>query len=235
VGIKEEIPRKAVAENLLQFMDEPGIDMGVLLPIAPYVPYDYVYKIVSYEPKRLLGFASVVPNPADFAIKELRRAIEDLGLRGLKLHPGMQGFCILHPHVIKVIRFAGELGVPVAIHAVKGDLSILYFKSVKEHGLPVPDRIEDYDLLPVLVSGTTIAYAHMGGIVEEIGPQRFATYIKHPGAEKLLFGSEHIMGLTPDWLSARKQIMIIKNLPELTGEEKELILSKNAKKMLGIR
>ncbi len=260
--VKKEIPPEVVAESLLQFMDETGIDIGVILPIAPYVSNDYIYRIISYESKRLVGFASVVPNPADIAIKELRRAIEDLGLRGLKLHPGMQGFYILHPNVIKVIRFAGELGVPVVIHAMKGDLSTLYFKSVKEHALPVPDKIEDYDLLPVLVSGTTIVYAHMGGllgfrefmviaarhpnvyldtsyslvtIVEEIGQQRFASYIKHLGAEKFLFGSDHIIGLTPDWLSARNQIMIIKNLPELTNEEKELILSKNAKKILGIK
>jgi len=52
---------------------------------------------VSYNPERLIGFASVVPNPADIAIKELRRAVQDLGLRGLKLHPPMQGFRIRHP------------------------------------------------------------------------------------------------------------------------------------------
>ncbi|HHC19235.1 MAG TPA: hypothetical protein ENK81_02385, partial [Euryarchaeota archaeon] len=68
------------------------IDIAVILPIAPYITNDYVHKVVSYEPKRLVGFASVVPNPSDIAIKELRRAIEDLGLKGLKLHPSIQGF-----------------------------------------------------------------------------------------------------------------------------------------------
>ena len=80
--VKEGVPPKVAAERLLQFMDESGIDVGVILPIAPYVPNDYVYKVVSHEPKRLVGFASVVPNPADVAVRELRRAIEDLGLRG---------------------------------------------------------------------------------------------------------------------------------------------------------
>ena len=63
-------------------MDESGIDIGIILPIAPYIPNDYVYKIVSYEPKRLIGFASVVPNPADIAVRELRGAVMDLGLGG---------------------------------------------------------------------------------------------------------------------------------------------------------
>ena len=99
--VRKGISPKAAAERLISFMDNSGIDVGVLLPIAPYVPNEYVYRVVAYEPKRLIGFASVVPNPADVAIKELKRAIEDLGLRGLKLHPEMQGFYILHPHVVK--------------------------------------------------------------------------------------------------------------------------------------
>ncbi|RLG82816.1 MAG: hypothetical protein DRO18_08440 [Thermoprotei archaeon] len=260
--IKSSVHPREVAERLIEFMYESGIDVAVILPIAPYIPNDYVYKVVSYEPKRLVGFASVVPNPADVAISELRRAIKDLGLKGLKLHPGIQGFCIRHPHVVKVLKEAGELGIPVVIHAMKGDLSTLYFKSTKEHTLPTPDRIEDYDLLPALAPETTIIYAHMGGlfgfrefmclaaghpniyldtsyslvtIVEEIGADRLSTYIKHLGADKFVFGSDHIIGLTPKWLSAKRQIDIIKTLPGLSDEEKELILSGNAKKLMKIK
>ncbi len=259
--VEKEVSSKVVAERFLQFMDESGIDIGVILPIAPYISNDYVYKVVSHEPKRLVGFASVVPNPADVAAKELRRAVEDLGLRGLKLHPGIQGFCIRHPHVIKVLKVAGELEVPVVIHAMKGDLSTLYFKSVKEHALPTPDKIEDFDLLPVLAPETAIIYAHIGGlfgfrefmaiaaghpnvyldtsyslvtIAEEVGIQRLSVYIKHLGADKLIFGSDYIMGLTPDWLSAKKQVEIIKSLPGLNDREKELILSGNARRLLGM-
>jgi len=257
--VRKGISPKAVAERLISFMDDSGIDVGVLLPIAPYVPNEYVYRVMAYEPKRLIGFASVVPNPADVAIKEMKRAIEDLGLRGLKLHPEMQGFYIFHPHVVKVINVAGELGIPVVIHAMKGDLSTLYFKASKEHVLPTPGKTEDYDLLPVLAPKTTIIYAHMGGlfgfrefmaiaaghpnvfldtsyslvtVAEEIGAQRLSIYIKHLGADKFVFGSDHIIGLTPDSLSAKRQIEIIRGLPRLSSEEKELILSENAKKIL---
>jgi len=66
-------------------------------------------------------------------------------------------------------------------------------------------------------------------IAEEIGLQRLSTYIKHLGAEKLIFGSDNIIGLTPEWLSAKKQVEIIKSLPRLSEDEKELILSGNAK------
>gem|GEM_PF-747566 len=259
--IKEEIPPKIAAEKIIEFLNNSSIDIGVILPIAPYIPNDYVYKVVSYEPKRLVGFASVVPNPADVAIKELRKAVEDLGLKGLKLHPGMQGFCIRHPHVIEVLNTAGEIGIPVVIHAMKGDLSTLYFRSTTKHTIPSPDSIEDYDLLPILAPKTKIIYAHMGGlfgfrefmaiaaghpnvyldtsyslitIAEEIGVQRLSVYIKHLGADKFIFGSDHIIELTPNWLSAKRQIEIIKNMLGLSGNEKELIFSINAKKILRI-
>ena len=257
--VKESVPPDIVAERLISFMDDSGIDVGVILPIAPYISNDYIHKVVSCEPKRLVGFASVVPNPADVAIRELKRAVKDLDLKGLKFHPEMQGFCLLYLHVVKVIKAAGELGVPVIIHAMRGDLSSLYFRAVREHALPTPDKTENYDLLLVLASKTTIIYTHMGGLLgfrefmaiaaghpnvyldtsyslvtvaEEIGLKRLSVYIKHFGADKFIFGSDHIIGLTPDNLSVKRQIEIVRELPELSNEEKELILSGNAKRIL---
>jgi len=258
--VEEGVHPKEAGERIVSFMDEVGIEVAVLLPIAPWVSNNYVYKVVSYNPERLIGFASVVPNPADIAIKELRRAVQDLGLRGLKLHPPMQGFCIRHPHVIKVLKVAGDLGIPVVIHAMLSDLSTLYFKPPPgEHRLPHPDRVEDYDLIPLLASNTLIVYAHMGGlfgfkrfmdiasshpnvyldtsysiltIAEEIGPQMLAKYIRSLGTDKLAFGSDHIIGLTPEELSAKKQIELIHKLPLLNDNEKEAILSRNALKTL---
>ncbi len=259
--VRDGISPRVVVERLISFMDSSGIDIGVILPIAPYISNDYVYRVVSYEPRRFIGFASVVPNPVDIAVRELRRAIEDLGLKGLKLHPGVQGFCIFHPHVVKVVNTAGELGVPVVVHAMKGDFSSLYFRSVEEHILSTSSysRIEDYDLLPVLAPETKIIYAHMGGlfgfrefmaiaaghpnvyldtsyslatIAWEIGVEKLAVYIRHLGVDKFVFGSDHVVGLTPDWLSAKKQIEIVRSLPGLSSREKELVLSGNAKKLL---
>ena len=103
---REGVSSRDVAEKLVQFMDESGIDMGVILPIAPYIPNDYVYRVVSHEPRRLIGFASVVPNPADVAIRELKRAVKDLGLRGLNFIQ----VCRVSVYVILMsLRFLGLL------------------------------------------------------------------------------------------------------------------------------
>ncbi len=58
--------------------------------------------------------------------------------------------------------------------------------------------------------------------------------MRHLGADRLVFGSDEVIGLTPEWLSARRQIEIVRGLPGLSGEEKEMILSKNAERLLGL-
>ncbi len=252
-GVKPE----TIAESLLEWMDREGIDIAVILPIAPYISNEYVSKIVSYDPRRLVGFLSVVPNPADRAVREIRYAVEELHLKGLKLHPGMQGFCIRNIHVWRVLRFAGELGIPVIIDAMLGDFSVLYFK-----GSPNlwESRIEDYALLPFIAPKTTIILAHMGGsfhfedvlqiatqpnvfidtsyslitIVQKIGLKLFSEYVRALGPEKFIFGSDYLMGLTPDELGARRQIELIKSL-HLDEDDKRKILGYNAINLLKLR
>lgn len=246
---------RAVAEEILRLMDADGVDAAVVLPVAPYVSNEYVARVVECEPKRLVGFASVVPNPADKAAVELRRAVEELGLVGLKLHPGMQGFCLRNPHVWRILRLAGELGVPVLIDAMLGDFSSLHFKATYA---PWANTVEDYALLPFVAPETRIVLAHMGGsfrfedilmvaasgsvyvdtsysiltVVEKIGAEGFARYVRALGAEKFVFGSDTVPGLTPREYSAKVQIEAVRRMP-LTATEVERILWRNAAELLG--
>jgi predicted TIM-barrel fold metal-dependent hydrolase len=250
------ISPRVIGEELLKWAGENGVSRVVVLPIAPYISNDYVYKIVEVDSRALIGFASVVPNPHDSAVRELKRAILDLGLKGLKLHPGLQGFCLRNPHVWKVLRAAGELSIPVIIHALWVDESTLYFKSPYA---PWINTVEDYAFLPYTAPGTKLIYAHMGGLLNfreilnvatrrnvyldtsysiitisrEIGLDRLSQYIRLLGADKFLFGSDTIPGLTPRELGVRTQIDLVKSLA-LSEEEKEKILYRNAESLLKI-
>ncbi len=71
---------------------------------------------------RLIGFARVDPKDAingspDLPMRELDRAIGELGLRGLKLHPLAQLFLddIEADYTRNVVARAGELGIPVIL------------------------------------------------------------------------------------------------------------------------
>lgn len=251
---RKGVTAKEMADRVIEWMDDNRIYISVLLPIAPYISNEYIARVVDYYPDRLIGFASVIPSPADEAIKQLRLAVKDLDLRGLKLHPGVQGFCLNNPHTWKVLQVAGELEIPVVIDAMLGDFSTLYFKGPYT---PWVNTVEDYALLPFIAPKTTLVLAHMGGsfnfekilqiataenvymdtsysiltIVNKIGIDTFTKYIKSLGASKFIYGSDYVFNLTPEDYGARKQIELI-NKMRLSPEEKNLILSKNALNIL---
>ncbi|MFM7617884.1 MAG: amidohydrolase family protein [Actinomycetes bacterium] len=81
----------------------------------PPVSNDFVAGCVAAHPDAFLGFASVDPHKSD-AVVELERAVRFLGLRGLKMHPGAQGFSPDDRAVYPIWETAAALGIPVLIH-----------------------------------------------------------------------------------------------------------------------
>lgn len=79
------------------------------------VPNDEVAAFVRKVGGRTVGFMSVDPTRHD-AVDEIERCHADLGLRGIKLGPVYQGTSPLHPLVLRVLRTAERLGLPVMIH-----------------------------------------------------------------------------------------------------------------------
>jgi len=65
---------------------------------------------------RFIGFASVDPHHAD-APGRLRSAVQDLGLRGLKLNPPMQRFFADDALAYPLYETARDLGIPILFHA----------------------------------------------------------------------------------------------------------------------
>ena len=69
------------------------VDKAVVFcwPEVINVPNDELAKYVESHSDKLIGFASINPRRSD-APRELRRCVEDLGLKGLKLYPITQRF-----------------------------------------------------------------------------------------------------------------------------------------------
>ncbi len=105
-------------QTLIAQMDEAGISKSVLYAVdAPivYASNEYVQSLCAKFPDRLLGFASVNPNDAD-AVERLDKAINEQGLRGLKLHPPLQNFFPNDEAVFPIYEKALELKIPVVFH-----------------------------------------------------------------------------------------------------------------------
>jgi uncharacterized protein len=80
-----------------------------------WVPDDYIADFVSRSPARLVGFAACDPTQPGH-LDELRHAIEDLGLKGLKLGPIYAGFDPRDSICDPVYRYCQDRGVPILFH-----------------------------------------------------------------------------------------------------------------------
>ena len=105
--------------NFLKGMDEAGVDMSVVCPIAPvelgFMDNKYVADLVKQHPDRFIGYCSVHPSDKN-ALDELRRAVEDYGLKGLKLHPPIQNVSLLDPRFGPIFEACIEYDIPVLVH-----------------------------------------------------------------------------------------------------------------------
>lgn len=81
-----------------------------------YVGNDYVASVVRKYPDQFLGFASVDPWKGAMAVPELERAVKELGLRGLKLHPTTQAFFPHDRRFYPLWEKCAELGIPALFH-----------------------------------------------------------------------------------------------------------------------
>jgi predicted TIM-barrel fold metal-dependent hydrolase len=103
-------------------MDELGVDQAVVCPVKPRgyhlaAANEAVAEAVSASGGRLTGVARVDPLLGDEACAELDQAVEELGLRGLFLHPWEETFRITDRCVIPVVEVARRHGVPVIVAA----------------------------------------------------------------------------------------------------------------------
>lgn len=83
---------------------------------VPFDGNDYVADIQRRYPDVFIGWASVDPHKGKLAVQELERAVKELGLRGLKLHPITQAFFPDDQAFYPLWAKAAELAIPVVFH-----------------------------------------------------------------------------------------------------------------------
>jgi len=106
-------------ETFLLELDLAGLEKAVVLPMdlpaAPVWTNEQIAELCKMSP-RLIGFASFDPHKKD-APDRLKHAVKDLGLRGLKLNPPMQGFFPDDKLAYPLYESARDLGIPILFHA----------------------------------------------------------------------------------------------------------------------
>jgi len=112
-------------------MDRDGTDVALLSPAPPLFLYwaepevgreaaqvvnDGVAEMVASDPRRFAGVGTLPMADPRAAVEELRRAVRDLGLRGVQVGPHVEGTGLDDPSLRPVLAAAEELGVPVVVH-----------------------------------------------------------------------------------------------------------------------
>lgn len=106
------------ATELVAKMDQTGVDMAVIFPfVEGDFSNDVVTASVAQYSERLIPFCCVNPWHRDRAVEELRHCVEDLGFKGLKLHPTLHGYHLAdHGLVDPFFAAARDLHIPIICH-----------------------------------------------------------------------------------------------------------------------
>lgn len=104
--------------ELVAKLDAAGVDKAVIFPfVEGTVDNGVIVEAVGEHPDRLIPFCNVNPWDQDRAVEELRHRVEDLGFKGVKLHPTLQGYRLGdHPLVDPIFAAARDLGIVITSH-----------------------------------------------------------------------------------------------------------------------
>jgi predicted TIM-barrel fold metal-dependent hydrolase len=106
--------------DFVRIMDETGIDKACVFTLEGFFDArganDTLAELARGFEGRLFPFATVDPNMGDFAVRDLRRAVRKLGMRGLKVHPWLQAFSLTNAYFLKVVEETIRLGIPIIMH-----------------------------------------------------------------------------------------------------------------------
>ena len=240
-------------------MKDSGVGFSVLQPVATrpeQVPgiNNAAIKINSLS-KNIISFGAMHPAFEDYE-PELER-ISSAGIKGIKLHPVYQGLPVDDERYIKILRFASELGLVILIHAgfdigfpgneyampekisCAIDKIQCEFKIVLAHmgGWRAWDEAErffaaregifidtTFSLGEFMPNGD--GYYKTREACKLLSSEKFIELIKNFGASRVIFGTDS------PWASQRESLEKFLSLPVLNSDEKNLILFKNANKLL---
>ncbi len=136
------------AELFVEEMDELGVDVAVIMgqqsaAVWGRVDNAHIAELADAYPGRFVGFAGIDAHDTA-AVGEIRRAVEELGCRGISLLPGWSD-PPLHdddPRVFPLYEAAIEHGIPVVVtssHVIGPDMSFAMPEYLQRVALAYPE------------------------------------------------------------------------------------------------
>jgi len=242
--------RIATAEDLIESMDRDGVDISVIVNYGWSThelcleTNDYILESVARYPKRLVGFCAVQDYAGKASLAEIERCAR-AGIKGVgELRPdtqsadftrkeAMEPFVeVLRQHRLILLTHASE---PVGhIYPGKGKATpdMLYPFITSFPNLPVVcahwgGGLPFYDLMPEVREAMENVYFDTAASPFLYRPEIYRQVSRLVGADRILFGSDYP-------LMPQSRLLDEIDSAGLTEEEKNMILSGNARRLLGI-
>lgn len=135
-------------EDMMRSMDAAGVDMAVGCSLGQMVDNSFISETMRKYPKRIIGFGQVNPRATN-AVETINECAQQLGLRGLKLHPTMHGYHFAdHGLLDPIFEAADKNKLVVLVNALDDPFCA---------PLSIEEISKNFPKVPVLI-------AHMGTI-----------------------------------------------------------------------
>ena len=241
-------------DQLLEEMGEAGVSRAIILGQDTHstknpsfknytIRNDEVARIASRSGDRLVPFAGVDPNAGRAAVSELKRAVEVLGMRGLKVHGSANSVYINDRKLMfPIFEFCQGAGLPILFHTGTtglGDCEIKYSKPelldevcqafpdlrviMAHFGWPWPDVA-----VAVALRNPNV-FIDVSGWKPRYIPQGILPYLNGILQDRFMFGTDYPMLRQKEWLQDFKASLE----PKLKQGVAEKLLTGNASRLLG--
>ena len=240
----DAVPDQIPVELTLGALDAAGVERAMLTawwgPGGPILSNDEVAALVKAHPTRFEGVAAVDLRRPMEAVRELRRAVEELGFKALRVLPWMWDLPPDDRRYYPLYAACIELGVPFCLQV--GHTGPLM---PSEPGRPIPylDRVA-LDFPELTIVGGHIGYpwtAEMISLATKYPgvhidtsaykpkryPEELIAFMRGRGRRKVLFGSNFPMVMPADCMAQLDAL-------GLDDEARELFLHGNAERVFGL-
>lgn len=224
------------AREFLDLMDTHSIDQAWVFTLDglffdPQPHNDFLRAFCDNEPDRLIPFCTVHPRYPN-AVEELRRAILELGMKGVKLHPWTQAFSPMDRFMDPVGEEMASLGVPVVFHdgtpPNSSPMQIAYFAMRHPRVTVILGHAGLHDLWKEAVFAAERC-PNIYLIPSGMPPYGLDFALQRLPVERFMFGSDAGFG-DPYWQAF--QLEKLRSL-DLSDSDMALILGGNAQRVLG--
>lgn len=232
-------------------MDGLGIEKAVIMPLNdPWLMsmeftidavHKNLYEMKHRYPGKFYAFANIdTRNTPAESVNAIRKAIQEYGLDGIKIHPNNTGVDLDSEYNRPIFAFAQEHKIPVVIHSYPNS------ESDRSAAYRIVNVLEQYPEMIVIVSHMgahqwekllpTRVYVDISAILPDYvriyGVQKTNEILRKFGADRLIFATDYPDNRTLQPEEIYDSYFEILNQMDFTQEEAERIVYGNIEKVL---